>query len=123
MKKFIEINWFKLAVLLLVIVFYYQNYYISPSELYRLNSDCAKKASLFSEKGTEVSIEQTMYDKYKGICYAEYSYIFVNRTNKIYDITHNKLIVRYDDDFKSPMEYTEKLKSDYNKIKYSIFGN
>lgn len=130
--NFIKENWFKLALLLLLVVlgiFYYKASYISQAELYKINSDCAEKAMSFTKDNSSsylsITVTQSAFVKDKGSCYAEfgqYNLATNSSLDEIYDLTHNKLVERLADSGKEDPVIYGQLVSRYTKIRTEIFG-
>lgn len=134
-KKGVYGRWIGLLVVLLAVLFYYQNYYISASDLYKLNSDCAERAIKFAENKTGEEyrnwrVIQNMFNIGKKSCFGEFS--FRNSTggvtNTIYDLALNKEMafvpsfdatqIRDDNTLKYYSEFVRK----YETVKSEIFG-
>ena len=130
--SWIKENWFKVTFLLLLAVlgvFYYKINYISQSELYKINSDCAERATNFA-KSIETDylssqVTQSKFVKQDGSCYAEFGhYNFATKSSldEIYDLTHNKLVERLPDSGKEDPIIFGQLVARYSKIRTEIFG-
>ena len=124
-------NWFKLALLLLLVVsgiFYYKTSYISQSELYKINSDCAERATNFA-KSLETDflssqVTQSRFVKQNGSCYAEfgnYNVVMKSSIDEIYDLTHNKLVARLPDSGEEDPTIYGQFIARYSKIRTEIF--
>jgi hypothetical protein len=134
MKKFIRGNWFKIIIILLLFGFfiiYIKNNYISTSELYKINQNCAEQALSFAKSQSNEhnlwQVHRNIFDKTKGACFAEFWITSLGELSRdkyeIYDLTHNKYLsfvpVHQEDiDETSLFIYRE----NYNKISREIFG-
>jgi hypothetical protein len=119
MKKFIEENWFKIGLLLLLIfaVFiYYKNNHVSITEKYRLNKDCAQEVAAYAKRQTDNwDTIQNIYHVEDGVCYAEF-WSQNPRIYHIYNLTNNKAIISVGD-FSKAEDFDR-----YDVIKREIFG-
>ena len=93
--------------------------------MYKLDSDCAKQANTYVAKEsqnlfTSLSVIQSKFDKNRGSCLAEFRDIGVIPMTVIYDLTHNKQLIRLNIN-ENEVTNTEQIK-EYNEIKNGIFG-
>lgn len=123
MEKFIKQNWFKLSIILLLIVMVsiFGSKKNSAVDLYKLNSECAEKAQEYSSW----EILQSTFNVKRQACFVEL--IYRNPSGDMYvisDITHNKEIIKRPslnlktDDVTS---YTN-IAKEYEEVKVEIFG-
>ncbi len=125
-------NWFKLTFLLILAVsgvLYYETNGISQSELYKINSDCAERATKYA-KSIETDylssqVVQSKFVKQNGSCYAQfvqYNTATKSSVEEIFDLTHNKLVERLDDFGEDDPILYGQLVARYSKIRSEIFG-
>jgi hypothetical protein len=125
--EFIRKEYFKISILVILFVFallYFRNNKSLETELYRLNTDCSRSASLFAkEKGDEFfiwEVLQSFYKVDKQSCFAEFK--TANSGWIIFDLTHSKeLAFEPKLVFNETATYTELAKK-YEATKLEVFG-
>lgn len=125
MKKFIKENWFKIAILIIIIVIssiLLRQY--TKSYLYKMNTDCIDRAYRFSleiknESSYYVKLVQAKFSKLDNTCYAEMYSPFLT----IYNLNNRKIIAFYPDVSDGVVNDQKlELSKKYDEVKVSIFG-